>query len=319
MLLPALFYGLTLVAFYTFLSNSYSIDGFNNWAVQYNKTYNPMERYHAYNNWLSNKELIKRHNRWSIDHMLELNQFADIHQNEWSNRSSKNHYLASLTFEEPVESEQNYTLPAAVDWREKGVVTGVKNQEACGSCWAFSATGSMEGQHALKTGNLVSLSESQLVDCLARTCSGGLPTSAFAYVISNKGIENEMDYPYDDHDDPCVYNQSEVAATISSYVKVTGGENGLQQAVATIGPISVLIDADYFSLYKGGVFYAPKCSTTHLDHAVLVVGYGTVNSTDYWIVKNSWGATWGESGYLLMSRNRNNNCGIATMPSYPIV
>jgi cathepsin L len=182
----------------------------------------------------------------------------------------------------------------------------------------------MEAQHALKTGKLVSLSESQIVDCDLKDagCAGGWMDGAFRYVISNYGIEPEKDYPYIAQFEKCTANKTENVATFSSYKDVTGGETGLMEAVATVGPISVAIDASQpdFQLYQSGVYYNPDCSTTILDHGVLVVGYGTTaNGTDYWIVKNSWGETWGNKGYIWMARNRNNMCGIATHPSYPIV
>jgi len=182
----------------------------------------------------------------------------------------------------------------------------------------------MEGQHALAKGKLISFSESQIVDCdgVAAGCGGGFMDSAFEYVISTGGIESEAAYPYLPENKKCVFNTSRVAAHFKGYQDVKGGEAGLKEAVAYVGPVSVAIDASEpgFQLYEAGVYYGPSCSTTLLDHGVLVVGYGTtLNGTDYWIVKNSWGSAWGDNGYILMSRNRNNNCGIATQPSYPTV
>ena len=212
-------------------------------------------------------------------------------------------------------------LPSTVDWRQKGVVTPIKNQEQCGGCWSFSATGSIEGQHALKTGNLVSLSEQNLIDCSVpegnEGCQGGLMDDAFQYVIQNSGVDTESSYPYTaTGPNACKYQASNCGSTIDSYQNVTtGSEADLQTAVATIGPVSVAIDASQasFQSYSGGVYYAPGCSPSALDHGVLVVGYGTQNGEDYWLVKNSWGTDWGLSGYIMMSRNRNNNCGIASL------
>jgi len=217
-------------------------------------------------------------------------------------------------------------LPTSIDWTTKGVVTPVKDQGQCGSCWAFSAVASIEGQHALKTSKLVSLSEQNLVDCSSSQgdmgCFGGLMDYAFQYVISNKGIDTEVSYPYKAEDETCTYSNKTSGATISSYTDIkSGDEDCLQNAVATIGPISVAIDASQtsFQFYKSGVYDEPACSSTFLDHGVTAVGYDALNGVPYWKVKNSWGTSWGQQGYIFMSRNKSNQCGIATASSYPVV
>jgi len=217
-------------------------------------------------------------------------------------------------------------VPKTVDWRKKGLVTPIKDQAQCGSCWAFAAVASLEGQHALSTKKLVSLSEQNLVDCSGPEgnfgCEGGLPDQGYQYIIDNKGIDTEAAYPYTAEDDQCAFNKKKIGATITKFTDIaTGDESALQKAVATIGPISVGIDAsqDSFQSYTSGIYDEENCSTTQLDHGVTVVGYGSENGKDYWLVKNSWGTVWGIKGYIKMSRNAQNQCGIATLASYPTV
>jgi cathepsin L len=308
---------------------STDLSQFNHWALNYNKTNSWSDGHNitkTFKNWLDNRDLVNKHNNGNHGFELELNQFADKHWTEWVVRKDLNYELAKREFPAPTEKKALLGVPKSVDWRDKGVVTPIKNQQQCGSCWTFSATGSMEGQHAIKTGKLVALSESQIVDCDVngsdQGCSGGLMDGAFKYVIDAGGIESEKEYPYAPEDDPCKFNHSKVVAKFSGFKDVEGGETGLKEAVAAVGPISVGIDASSpkFQFYKKGVFYDPDCSSTMLDHGVLVVGYGTTtNGTDYWIVKNSWGESWGDKGYIYMARNRENNCGIATQPSHPVV
>lgn len=143
-------------------------------------------------------------------------------------------------------------------------------------------------------------------------------TEAFNYVKINKGIDTEKSYPYEAHDGKCRYRAENSGANATGYVMIAKSEDKLKEAIALVGPIAVAIDASDLSSYKGGVYFNPKCSTDNLDHGVLVVGYGTdKKGGDYWLVKNSWGASWGEKGYVRMSRNRNNNCGIVSDASYP--
>ncbi|XP_071499156.1 procathepsin L-like [Diadema antillarum] len=281
--------------------------------------------------WEENIKKITFHN---LDHSigkrsftLGMNKYGDLRTSEV--RSTMNGYRQSnltksvgSTFLTPSAIQ----LPDTVDWRTKGYVTPVKDQGQCGSCWAFSTTGSLEGQTFKKTGKLVSLSEQNLVDCSRSEgnmgCEGGLMDQGFQYVEDNKGIDSEECYPYEAEDETCHYNAQCDSAEVTGYTDVPSGEEDkLKEAVATVGPISVAIDASHtsFQLYEGGVYDEPSCSSSQLDHGVLVVGYGTQDGQDYWLVKNSWGTSWGMEGYIMMSRNKDNQCGIATSASYPRV
>ncbi|GIX79291.1 cathepsin L [Caerostris extrusa] len=239
----------------------------------------------------------------------------------------KRNYNESQAVGSTFLTPSNIAFPKNVNWTDKGYVTPVKDQGSCGSCWSFSATGALEGQHFRKTGKLVSLSEQNLVDCSGKYgnegCNGGLMDQAFAYIQENHGIDTEESYPYKAKQGRCHYKKQNRGATDTGFVDVpSGDETKLMQAVATMGPLSVAIDASHesFQFYSKGVYNEPECSSQELDHGVLVVGYGTTKQgDDYWIVKNSWGTSWGEDGYIKMARNKENQCGIATQASYPLV
>ncbi|GIX82500.1 cathepsin L [Caerostris extrusa] len=272
--------------------------------------------------------------KWIVKHNLQadlgfhsyhmgINKYSDLTYEEFT-RSMMGYRPGNLS--ESIASHwlplSNIQLPDTVDWRAQDYVTPIKDQESCGSCWAFSATGSLEGQHKKKTGYLASLSEQNLVDCVTGNagCAGGWMDTAFQYIKNNNGIDTEVSYPYKGIDDTCHFNPATVGATCTGYVDVGPDESSLQQAVATIGPISVTIEAnDRFINYKGGIFDDPTCGGSLLNHAVLIVGYGTEGGQDYWLVKNSWGVSWGLGGYVKMSRNKSNQCGIASKASYPLV
>eukprot|EP00954_Amorphochlora_amoebiformis_P029812 1393696-Amorphochlora_amoeboformis.AAC.1 len=216
-------------------------------------------------------------------------------------------------------------LPDSVDWSMKNAVTPVKNQGQCGSCWAFSTTGSVEGIHAIKTGNLVSLSEQQLVDCAGTGtygCKGGFLNSAFEYVKSD-GLCTESSYPYKAKNGNCEDWRCKTAVKIDGHVRVTPkNELAMMHAVAQ-QPVSVTIEADQkvFQFYHGGVLSSEACGVK-LDHAVLVVGFGEQDGNKYWKVKNSWGTRWGLDGYILIGRGTGESsgvCGILMTPSYPTI
>merc|ERR1739848_169612 len=165
-----------------------------------------------------------------------------------------------------------------------------------------------------------------LVDCSGRFgndgCDGGLMDWGFTYIMSVKGLENEKSYPYTAEDGECKFDATKAVGKATGFVDISeGSEDMLTAAIASNGPISVAIDASHnsFQFYNKGVYSEPKCSSTELDHGVLAVGYGTLAGKDYYLVKNSWGTSWGMEGYIMMSRNAKNQCGIATSASFPMV
>jgi len=298
---------------------------FSDWAAKHGKTYEH-EAHRQYRKavWARNLQFIHDHNKQRKSYTVAMNSFGDMSHAEFSRM-----YLRPIDTRDlpdlhrPLYKPRGGT-PSTQDWRKQGAVTQIKNQGQCGSCWAFSTTGAIEGSWKLAGNTLISLSEQQLMDCSTSYgnmgCNGGLPFWAMQYVIDNKGLESEQNYPYEANDDNCRFDDSEVAATISSYENITSGdEDALQDAAGNTGPVSVGIDASNpsFQFYSGGVYNEPDCSTTQLDHGVLVVGYGSSSGNPYWIVKNSWGSDWGLKGYIWMTRNDNNQCGIATMAAIP--
>jgi len=303
---------------------------FTKWMQDNNKVYDHDAFHVKYQNWKTNYAWIQEFNKRGLSFTVGVNKFSDLTLDEFNSLYKGVKLTKEVAREQVVAvGTSNVAVPdAGVDWRTKGIVTPVKNQGQCGSCWAFSTTGSLEGAHAIHTGTLVSLSEQNLVDCSGsygnEGCNGGLMDSAFQYIIANKGIDTEASYPYTATDGTCSYNAAKCGSTLaaSSDVTPSGSEASLLTAVGTVGPVSVAIDASHnsFQFYTSGVYYEPACSASQLDHGVLAVGYDTdsTSNKDYWIVKNSWGADWGLNGYIWMSRNQNNNCGIATAASYPI-
>ncbi|KAG8265836.1 hypothetical protein J6590_085391 [Homalodisca vitripennis] len=292
----------------------------------------PEEEENRKNIFLENLQFVREHNEkfenGEVTFDVEINKFSDLTTEEFV--TMMNGYKRPVVHErtgDAFDDSENVKLPKNVDWRKKGAVTEVKDQGFCGAGWAFSATGSLEGQQYLKSKKLVSLSEQNLMDCSNAEgnfgCLGGQMDFAFSYVQTNKGIDTEASYPYQGGSGNCRYNPKNKGATVTGYVDITtGSENDLQKAVATIGPISVAIDAQHtsFKHYKSGVYKNPDCSSTDVNHGVLAVGYSAAKKGGaYWLVKNSLGSNWGMNGYVMMARNHNNMCGIATMASYPKV
>jgi len=299
---------------------------FSKYMTQHAKKYSHDQFFYRYTVFKANLDTIHEHNTNSgAEWTMGVNEFADETRDEFKVRfgfrNIKNDYLRSkntIHTLNQVETANN----ASLDWRAKGKVQAIKNQGQCGSCWAFSATASVESAHAIATGKLLSLSEQQLVDCSSaegnQGCNGGLMDQAFEFIISNKGQCSEAQYPYTAQDGTCMTPACTPVATLSSYTDVqAGNENAIMPALNK-QPVSIAIEADQngFQFYSGGVF-AGVCGT-NLDHGVNLVGYGTDTGKNYWILRNSWGTSWGEEGYMRIIRGK-NECGLDSVPSYPVV
>jgi cathepsin L len=266
--------------------------------------------------YLANSRFVKEHNAANLGFTVELNQFAAWTPAEYKTLLGRRPSLISRA--DPVQASHG-AAPDAIDYRDQNVVNAIKDQGQCGSCWAFGTVQASESAYALKHGTLYSLSEQNLLDCVTTCagCDGGLESLAFDYIIKKQAglIMLTADYKYTAKQGRCSYTASKGVNKISSYQAVkSGDEDNLKTLVGTVGVADVAIDASKssFQLYKTGIYNESKCSSKSLDHAVGCVGYGTASGTDYWIVRNSWGTSWGESGYIRMSRNKKNQCGIAT-------
>ncbi|CAL9119274.1 unnamed protein product [Musa textilis] len=301
-------------------------DMFEQWIAEHGRTYaSESEKSYRLGVFTRNVDFVNAFRQaGNYSYTVGLNGFADL---------TKEEFLATYTTTILKPSADSYpglqpfryrdvTAPSSIDWRDEGVVTPVKNQGTCGACWAFSAVASIEGIHKIMTGDLISLSEQQLLACNHDDdgCSGGLHSRAFSYVISNGGITTEENYPYEPDQASCdAHKELDHAAYINSYGYVpANNEKFLMNAVAN-QPVSVSIDSHEFHLYTGGIFNHP-CGT-NLNHEVTLVGYDTDdNGVRYWIAKNSWGDAWGEDGYIRLKKDvpeKEGQCGLAMRASFP--
>ncbi|XP_072965834.1 fruit bromelain-like [Typha angustifolia] len=295
---------------------------YKEWMIKYGRAYlNDEEKLHRFEIFKNNAKYIEASNNISgRSYTLGLNQFADLTKEEFKATYLK--LVRPNITESPLPfkySSSSVPPPSSIDWRVKGAVTQIKSQGVCGSCWAFSAVAAIEGIFQIKNGTLLSLSEQELIDCVteAQGCDGGHFGHAFEFVIENGGITTENNYPYMGFRGVCRSSRlKDHAANISSYDPVPrNDEASLTQAVAN-QPVSVGIDARNLQFYSSGIYDGP-CGT-NMDHAVTIVGYGR----DYWIVKNSWGISWGEEGYILMQKgvvDPRGICGIAMDPYHPSI
>jgi C1A family cysteine protease len=257
---------------------------------------------------------------------MGVNQFTDLTPEEFKAQMIRGLKAPVGSYGCGSFSNSASGTPTSIDWRTKGAVTTVKDQGQCGSCWTFSSTGAMEGAWAIAKGQLIDLAEQELVDCAglkygSMGCNGGQMEGAFKFIIEN-GQCAASSYPYTAKDGTC-HSCSAVAHATSCYDVKPNDQLSLKAAVAK-QPVAVAIEADtkYFQSYSGGVLTSSSCGTS-LDHGVLAVGYGEENGQKYWLVKNSWGTSWGDQGYVKIGRSESTNdagiCGIAMDPSFPTV
>jgi len=331
---------------------------FEVWMAEHKKSYH----HHHYEEelrrhiiWNAHDEYIECHNSQSSSYKLGHNQFSDLTNKEYRELNNLGKKTSSeiksilhkeetqknvlrlgvskesLSEQRKLQEKSKKKIPTNKDWVTEGAVTPVKDQASCGSCWSFSATGAIEGAIYVKHGKLVSLSEQMLVDCDKKDdgCNGGLMDNAFEFDEAQHGLCSEKNYPYIAETSDCKQDKCHRVkkSKVKSYVDLTeGDQHGLMAAIA-MQPISVAMQADQlsFQLYKEGIFDDTNCGMDgDIDHGVLAVGYGhdKESGTDYWLIKNSWGSSWGENGYIRMVRDTPHPygmCAILRVMSFPVL
>jgi cathepsin L len=291
-----------------------------------------------------NLNIINRHNaeffRVNFSFQLGINKFADLTFAEYTeiytfNQSMKAHQpkLKEETIKPTkvifqADSDEDLDeLPSAFDWRDRGAVTPVKDQLKCGSCYAMSAIGAIESHHFIRTGQLVSLSEQEIIDCAGEEynlnqCFGGVEFKVFEYIRDRGGISAQSDYPYTGKFGECRRADKPVNISVKGYGFVQS-ENSetFKRALVSEGPLTIGVDQtqESFMRYAGGIYFEPNCEENYLTHAVLLVGFGVEDGEEFWVIKNSFGVTWGENGYMRIAMNRGNDCGVKKAAEFPIV
>ncbi|XP_004437729.1 PREDICTED: LOW QUALITY PROTEIN: cathepsin F [Ceratotherium simum simum] len=297
---------------------------FKDFVTTYNRTYETKEearwRMSIFASNMVRAQKIQALDRGTAQY--GVTKFSDLTEEEF-----RTIYLNPLLKEQPgmkMRRAKSVDDPAPPewDWRSKGAVTEVKDQGMCGSCWAFSVTGNVEGQWFLKRGTLLSLSEQELLDCdkVDKACLGGLPSNAYSAIKTLGGLETEDDYSYHGHLQTCNFSAEKAKVYINDSVELGQNEQKLAAWLAKKGPISIAINAFGMQFYRHGISHPlrPLCSPWLIDHAVLLVGYGNRSTVPFWAIKNSWGTDWGEEGYYYLYRG-SGACGVNTMASSAVV
>ncbi|XP_030648672.1 cathepsin F [Chanos chanos] len=298
---------------------------FKDFMVKYNRTYSSQEeaekRLRIFQENMKTAQTLQSLEQGSAEY--GITKFSDLTEDEFR-MMYLNPLISQWSLQKPMKpaSPSRNPAPDSWDWREHGAVSPVKNQGMCGSCWAFSVTGNIEGQWFRKTGKLLSLSEQELVDCdrLDQACGGGLPSNAYEAIENLGGLETETDYSYTGHKQNCDFSSGKVAAYINSSVELPKDENEIAAWLAENGPVSAALNAFAMQFYRKGVSHPLKifCNPWMIDHAVLLVGYGERNGVPFWAIKNSWGEDYGEQGYYYLYRG-SRLCGINKMCSSAVV
>jgi cysteine peptidase B len=301
---------------------------FKNFKQQYNKQYPTAEaEAHRYAIFVQNMKKAAHFNKVNPLASFGVNEFADLSAEEFKTRhNSDKIYAKKKSMQKPVANlykADQLVAGQAIDWRTKGAVTPVKNQGQCGSCWSFSTTGGIEGQWFMAGNPLTSLSEQELVSCdtIDSGCNGGLMDQAMEWLLQAHGgsIVTEASYPYvsgNGNVPTCSMQGTVVGATITNHQDLPHDETQMATWVYSNGPLSIAVDATSWQTYTGGIM--TNCISSQIDHGVLIVGFDDTNSPPYWIIKNSWGASWGESGYIRVQKGT-DQCLITDMPCTSII
>lgn len=305
-----------VVSFAAFDTPHYDIEQaeqlFEDFILTHGKTYsNQAEKEIRFNLFKNNLKTINEKN--SIGGaVFDINHFSDLTREEIENRMGFRSPLGYYKDNCSIVTDNDVTTknaPKAIDWQAKGAVTPIRDQGNCGSCFAFSTIGNIEGQYFIKQKELLSLSVQEIVDCSEENtgCDGGFMAAAMTDLIKLGGLESESNYPYEAKTESCRFNKSKIAIKLAGCTKYQlTDEDKLIEVVAKRGPLSIAVNGFEIAHYKKGILTEDHCSSSgFLTHAVLLVGYGTEKDTDFWLIKNSWGTKWGEKGYVRISRGEN--------------